>query len=124
MHIGVADHSRIFPRAVETEDLLAQIFGASGTEDQAHVKENLGIYWEDLTVYGKGAGESYFKTVGSLLDPVLHPGRVFGRQAKEARSGRRTLIDRFEGVVKPGEMCLVLGRPGELRTPIPTSELS
>ncbi|KAJ9114521.1 hypothetical protein QFC20_001394 [Naganishia adeliensis] len=97
---------------METEDLLAQIFGASGTEDQAHVKENLGIYWEDLTVFGKGAGEIYFKTLGSLLDPLLHPGRVFSKKAKEARSGRRTLIDNFAGVVKPGEMCLVLGRPG------------
>lgn len=99
---------------METEDLLAQIFGASGTEDQAHVKENLGIYWEDLTVFGKGAGETYFKTLGSLLDPLLHPGRVFSKKAKEARSGRRTLIDNFAGVVKPGEMCLVLGRPGKL----------
>lgn len=98
-----------------TEDLLAQIFGASGTEDQKHVKQSLGIYWENLTVYGKGAGESYFKTVGSLLDPILHPGRVFSKRAKEARSGRRTLFDGFTGVVKPGEMCLVLGRPGKSR---------
>lgn len=98
---------------METEDLLAQIFGASGTEDQVHVKENLGIYWEDLTVYGKGAGETYFKTLGSLLDPLLHPGRIFSKKAKEARSGRRMLIDNFAGVVKPGEMCLVLGRPGK-----------
>jgi hypothetical protein len=98
---------------VATQDLLAQIFGASGTEDQQHVKQSLGIYWTDLTVWGKGAGETYFKTVGSLLDVVLHPGRVFGKRAKEARSGRRALIEGFSGVVKPGEMCLVLGRPGE-----------
>lgn len=107
-----ASEPALFVILVATEDLLAQIFGASGTEDQAHVKESLGIYWEDLTVYGKGAGESYFKTVGSLFDPILHPARIFSKSAKEARSGKRTLIDGFTGVVRPGEMCLVLGRPG------------
>ncbi|KAJ9102841.1 hypothetical protein QFC19_004569 [Naganishia cerealis] len=109
---GEGDESDDDDGDLETQDLLAQIFGASGTEDQAHVKQSLGIYWTNLTVWGKGAGETYFKTLGSLFDPLLHPGRVFSKGAKEARSGRRTLIDDFSGVVKPGEMCLVLGRPG------------
>ncbi|CDU25412.1 probable SNQ2-ABC transporter involved in multidrug resistance [Sporisorium scitamineum] len=69
----------------------------------------MGLVWQNLTVTGLGSGYALGDTVGSLplkpyetvkdIKSVLHPPV-------------KTIIDHFEGCVKPGEMLLVLGRPG------------
>lgn len=68
-----------------------------------------GISFSDLNAYGYGSTADFQKTVGNVfLDiPSIIAG-LFGR-----RQGRRVdILRNFEGVVRDGEMLLVLGPPG------------
>ncbi|KAH9927901.1 P-loop containing nucleoside triphosphate hydrolase protein [Epithele typhae] len=71
-------------------------------------RREIGVTFKNLHVVGVGAAASYQQTFGSALNPinfvrnfqhVLHPAT-------------RDILSGFEGVVRPGEMLLVLGRPG------------
>ncbi len=65
-----------------------------------------GFVWKDLRVTGTGSSLQYQQTVGSVattpmrLKELLHRGK------------ERVILKKFEGVVKPGELLVVLGRPG------------
>ncbi|EIM87152.1 pleiotropic drug resistance ABC transporter [Stereum hirsutum FP-91666 SS1] len=68
----------------------------------------LGVLFKDLRVVGLGSAASYQPTLGSLFDP-----RVFLEKFRAFRNPPlRNLLEGFEGVVRPGEMLLVLGSPG------------
>ncbi|KAF9076400.1 ABC transporter [Rhodocollybia butyracea] len=77
--------------------------------EEAHISpRELGVVFEDLHVVGLGSGASYQETIGSTLNPL----NIF-KQIQSARHPHtRSILSGFEGVVKPGEMLLVLGRPG------------
>ncbi|KAF5350668.1 hypothetical protein D9756_008520 [Leucocoprinus leucothites] len=68
----------------------------------------LGVLFENLGVVGLGASASHQQTLGSLFNPM---NIVRGVQSIRHPPLRNILTD-FEGVVRPGEMLLVLGRPG------------
>lgn len=82
----------------------------------AHVKDlqandpaegrSLGVTWKDLTV-------KVVPSDATLQENVLSQFNKF-QQAKEARNKAplKTILDSSSGCVKPGEMLLVLGRPG------------
>ncbi|KAI4728946.1 hypothetical protein E4T49_03351 [Aureobasidium sp. EXF-10728] len=63
---------------------------------------SLGISWTNLTVKGINAGSAFNENVLSQFNP-FH---------KSANGELKTIIDSSHGCVKPGEMLLVLGRPG------------
>jgi ABC-type multidrug transport system ATPase subunit len=63
---------------------------------------SLGISWTDLTVKGISAGAEFNENVLSQFN-TFH---------KSAKGDLKTIIDGSHGCVKPGEMLLVLGRPG------------
>ncbi|OSX66785.1 hypothetical protein POSPLADRAFT_1128402 [Postia placenta MAD-698-R-SB12] len=70
--------------------------------------KELGVMFKYLRVVGLGASTIYQPTLGSKLNPLNVLDRI-----KQWRSpATRDLLYGFEGVVKPGEMLLVLGRPG------------
>ncbi|KAG9252266.1 ABC multidrug transporter [Emericellopsis atlantica] len=73
---------------------------------QTEKGKRLGITWHDLTVKGTGTDAAFHENVGSQVNI---PARV-----KESREKPllKTIIDNSHGCVKPGEMLLVLGRPG------------
>lgn len=66
----------------------------------------LGVTWTDLTVTGMSAGAVMQENVLSQFN--------IPKQAKESRRPKpmKTIINKSSGCVKPGEMLLVLGRPG------------
>jgi ABC-type glutathione transport system ATPase component len=66
----------------------------------------LGVTWTNLTVKGVGADAAINENVTSQFNIP----KIVG----ESRRGAplRTIIDSSHGCVKPGEMLLVLGRPG------------
>lgn len=66
----------------------------------------LGLTWRNLTVKGVGADAAINESVGSQFN--------IPKIIKEGRGGSplNTLVDNSHGCVKPGEMLLVLGRPG------------
>ncbi|RPA84036.1 hypothetical protein BJ508DRAFT_413060 [Ascobolus immersus RN42] len=73
-------------------------------------KKRIGVLFQDLTVRGMGGVKTYIKTFPhafiEFAQPLLNllPSRRGGEEVEILRD--------FRGVLKPGEMCLVLGRPG------------
>ncbi|KAJ4245050.1 hypothetical protein NW762_014260 [Fusarium torreyae] len=63
----------------------------------------LGVSWQNLTVKGIGSDAAFNENVLSQFYP-------FHSSSKDAPM--KTIIDNSHGCVKPGEMLLVLGRPG------------
>lgn len=69
-------------------------------------RRELGVTWQNLTVEAVSADAAIHENVGSQFNiPQL---------IKESRHKRpmKTILDNSHGCVKPGEMLLVLGRPG------------
>ncbi|KAK1060938.1 ATP-binding cassette transporter snq2 [Friedmanniomyces endolithicus] len=84
-------------------------------EEESGIKgKQIGVIWENLTVKGMGGSKIYVPTF-----PDAFTG-FFGAPFKLAMSlcgiGRKgkevTILKDFFGVAKPGEMVLVLGKPG------------
>ena len=63
---------------------------------------SLGVSWTNLTVKGIHAGATFNENVLSQFNP-FH---------KTVKGALNTIIESSHGCVKPGEMLLVLGRPG------------
>ncbi|KAA1475296.1 pleiotropic drug resistance ABC transporter [Dentipellis sp. KUC8613] len=76
---------------------------------QSDIKaRELGVLFQDLQVVGVGAASSHQSTLASVLDP-----RSLLEYFRKLRSPPlRNILSGFEGVVRPGEMLLVLGSPG------------
>lgn len=64
--------------------------------------------FKDLSVQGVGTSASFQETFGSLFNPLS----VVRKIQNVRHPALRTILSGFEGVVLPGEMALVLGRPG------------
>lgn len=75
--------------------------------------KHIGVIWENLTVCGTGGSTNFVKTFPeafvsffNVIETAMH---LFGIGKK----GREfDILQNFRGVTKPGEMVLVLGRPG------------
>ncbi|TFK22472.1 hypothetical protein FA15DRAFT_757994 [Coprinopsis marcescibilis] len=77
--------------------------------DKGEIKSReLGVVFRDLRVVGLGSAASYQPTFGSLFNPLDIVSSI--RNARNPPL--RDILQGFEGVVKPGEMILVLGSPG------------
>jgi ATP-binding cassette, subfamily G (WHITE), member 2, PDR len=70
------------------------------------VQRRAGIVWKNLKVCGSGSAINIQKNVGSLLLSPLRFREFFSRGAE------KTILNEFDGVLKSGEMLVVLGRPG------------
>lgn len=100
----------------EVEKLMSRMFG---TERQKHSEEentrHAGVVFRDLTVRGIGLGASLQPTVGDIflgLPRFLKNLVTKGPKAATGKPPMRDLLTNFDGCVRPGEMLLVLGRPG------------
>ncbi|KAL4780663.1 ABC-2 type transporter-domain-containing protein [Aspergillus varians] len=67
-----------------------------------------GILFRDLNVSGSGAALQLQATVGSLLSAPLRIPELL----RQRRSPPRRILNSFNGLMKTGELLLVLGRPG------------
>jgi ATP-binding cassette subfamily G (WHITE) protein 2 (PDR) len=70
------------------------------------IQRRAGIVWKNLKVCGSGSAINLQKNVGSLLMAPLRFGEFFGKGPE------KTILNEFDGVLKSGEMLVVLGRPG------------
>ena len=87
--------------------LMPEIRNIKAQDEKDHVKgRQLGVTWTDLTVKGIGADSAINENALSQFN-ILQQIRE-GRQ----KAPLKTIIDNSHGCVKPGEMLLVLGRPG------------
>lgn len=76
-------------------------------EDSSSRSKRLGVTWTNLTIKGLGADACFNENIGSqYLPPQLK------RTGGSAAASIKTIVADSHGCVKPGEMLLVLGRPG------------
>lgn len=95
-------------------DLESSLRGNLDAEQEAGIRpKHIGAYWDDLTVKGIGGMTNYVPTfpdafVGffDVISPII---RMLGVGPKPTET---VLLDKFRGVCNPGEMVLVLGKPG------------
>ncbi|KAI1434046.1 ABC-2 type transporter [Xylaria sp. CBS 124048] len=95
-------------------DLEQVLRGGLAAEREAGIKpKHIGVYWDGLTVKGMGGMTNYVQTFPdafvNFVDYWTPLMNLLGRGQKGIEA---TLLDNFKGVVNPGEMVLVLGRPG------------
>lgn len=99
----------------EIERLMSRMFGQNRRDNSEEEKtRHVGLTFKKLTVKGMGLGAALQPT---LSDPFLGLPRLLSKIFAKGKtaSGKppvRTIINDFTGCVRPGEMLLVLGRPG------------
>ncbi|CAI9629153.1 unnamed protein product [Alternaria burnsii] len=107
-------------RSQEEEDeinkLMSKMFGRTRQEASEEEKtRHQGVIFKHLTVKGMGIGAALQPSVGDIfLNPVRLIKNLVTKGPRQA-AGKppiRTLLDDFSGCIRPGEMVLVLGRPG------------
>jgi ATP-binding cassette subfamily G (WHITE) protein 2 (SNQ2) len=79
--------------------------------------KRVGVIFQDLTVKGAGGGISFARTLPDAIIGTFGPDLYsiitrFVPRLSSAGGDLKTLIHRFNGCVRDGEMMLVLGRPG------------
>ncbi|TEA17298.1 ZEB2-regulated ABC transporter 1 [Colletotrichum sidae] len=70
--------------------------------------ESPGVAYKDLTVSGTGAALQLQQTVGDFIQAPLRLGEHFSFGKKEPKR----ILNSFDGLLKSGELLIVLGRPG------------
>jgi ABC-type multidrug transport system ATPase subunit len=92
------------------------MFGKARQEHSEEEKtRHSGVVFHDLTVKGVGLGASLQPTVGDIFLGLPRALRTLFTKGAKAAGGKppvRELLSHFDGCVRPGEMLLVLGRPG------------
>ncbi|PFH49073.1 hypothetical protein AMATHDRAFT_148472 [Amanita thiersii Skay4041] len=77
--------------------------------EKASIKaRQLGVMFRNLRVVGLGSMASYIPTFGSMFNPAAMLESIQSLRHPPLRD----ILSGFEGVVRPSEMLLVLGRPG------------
>jgi ATP-binding cassette subfamily G (WHITE) protein 2 (PDR) len=98
-------HSGQFSYKVWTKNLLA----IQSRDPERYPARVAGISYRNLSAYGFGNATDYQKTFGNY--PLELPGlfkRLIGRRVQT----KIQILRNFDGLVKAGEMLVVLGRPG------------
>ncbi|KAF1361209.1 hypothetical protein EJ07DRAFT_164771 [Lizonia empirigonia] len=70
--------------------------------------KQLSVVYKNLNVYGSGAALQLQKTVADFLMAPIRPGEFISFGKKD----RKQILHGFDGIIKAGELCVVLGRPG------------
>jgi ATP-binding cassette subfamily G (WHITE) protein 2 (PDR) len=70
------------------------------------VERRAGFTFKNLKVSGSGSAINLQKNVASVLLAPFRIGEFFSKGAE------KTILNSFDGVLKSGEMLVVLGRPG------------
>lgn len=100
--------------SIEIFDLEETLRGGLDAEREAGIKpKHIGVFWDGLTVKGMGGTTNFVKTFpDAFRDFVDYWTPLMGLLGKGQKGTEVTLLDNFKGVVNPGEMVLVLGKPG------------
>jgi ATP-binding cassette subfamily G (WHITE) protein 2 (SNQ2) len=100
----------------EIERLMSRMFGRGRQEHSEEEKtRHVGVVFRGLTVKGLGLGAALQPSVGDIflgLPRFLRKLITKGPKVATAKSPVRELLSDFNGCIKPGEMLLVLGKPG------------
>lgn len=70
--------------------------------------QQTGVLFKELSISGSGEAVQLQKTVGDMLTAPLRAAELFRR----GKGSSKTILNKFNGLVKSGELLVVLGRPG------------
>ena len=100
----------------EIERLMSRMFGKGRQlESEEEQTRHVGLVFRGLTVKGQGLGASLQPTNGDFFlgfPRFLKALFTTGAKAAAGKPPVRDILHDFTGCIRPGEMCLVLGRPG------------
>lgn len=100
----------------EEFDLAGTLKAGREKQDEAGIKKKVvGVAWDDLHVIGGGGMKINIRVfpqavAEQFIMPVLSLLGLFGYRPLAPKPN--TILHKNSGVLKPGQMCLVLGRPG------------
>lgn len=75
-------------------------------------KLEMGVAFKGLTAYGYEGGSNYQKTVLNILYEIPKIPMRLLKNRKSRSENRTELLHDLNGLVRSGETCVVLGRPG------------
>lgn len=82
-------------------------------EDSGIRSKHIGVIWDGLTVRGTGGVTNFVKTFPDAFVSFFNVVETAMNIVGVGKKGREVkILQDFRGVMKPGEMVLVLGRPG------------
>ncbi|KAI1622058.1 ABC drug exporter AtrF [Exophiala viscosa] len=95
-------------------DLEATLRGNREADHAAGIKAKyIGVIWDKLAVRGIGGVKNFVKVFPqSFVDFFNVPGTIMSILGYGKKGREFNILNGFHGVAKPGEMVLVLGRPG------------
>lgn len=99
----------------EIERLMSRMFGQGRQANSSELQtRHVGVVFKDLTVTGVGLGAALQPTIGDIfLGLPRKIGALFSRNKSVGHGAPvKTILNNFNGCIRPGEMLLVLGRPG------------
>lgn len=73
----------------------------------------VGLCFQNLSVFGYSTATDFQKTVANIW--LALPGMIARRLLPSTSTSGQTRVDilrQFDGIIRPGEMCVVLGPPG------------
>lgn len=73
------------------------------------LRKSTGVVWENLNIAGSGSALQYQNNVGSV---PLAPFRLQEYISFGKEHSQKQILRNFDGVLKSGELLIVLGRPG------------
>jgi ATP-binding cassette subfamily G (WHITE) protein 2 (PDR) len=68
--------------------------------------KKVSVVYKDLNVYGSGKALQLQSTVADFFMAPFRAKEIFGK------SQRKQILHQFNGIIRAGELCVVLGRPG------------
>jgi ATP-binding cassette subfamily G (WHITE) protein 2 (PDR) len=77
-------------------------------EAEGHTMRQVGVVYKNLNVYGSGAALQLQKSVSDFAMALFRAGELFSFGKKD----HKHILRNFDGVIKSGELLIVLGRPG------------
>ncbi|KAJ5603081.1 hypothetical protein N7537_006037 [Penicillium hordei] len=95
-------------------DLETTLRGDRVASEEAGIKDkHIGVIWDNLTVRGMGGVRTYIKTFpDAIIDFLNLPGTLIDLFGWRKTGQEYNILEGFRGLTRPGEMVLVLGRPG------------
>jgi ATP-binding cassette subfamily G (WHITE) protein 2 (PDR) len=88
---------------------MRHVLNISSRDPENHPPLTAGVAFKNLGAYGFGTSADYQKTVANItLELFTLAKKVTGLQQKT----KIQILQNFHGLVKCGETCMVLGRPG------------
>ena len=99
----------------DIERLMSRMFGQNRqAQSEDERTRHVGLVFKNLSVKGMGLGASLQPDLSNFFlgIPRLIHGLITNPKQISGKPPIRTLLNKFTGCVKPGEMLLVLGAPG------------